>query len=179
MQDFYSQDKNIEEIICDDYAMFSLLDLVEPLLSQLQIIVGYTFAKTKELVYTSCYLALQNVFYLIETDARRISKQNDDNKDSPYPFYAIPEVQHRKRCLIRSIIRHESAINPNENNSIGIHWSFLANNFDSRYDDFEDVFQGNSSCIDKHKLFLEKTSGVEDETMRRRIASSLSDIMFW
>lgn len=181
MQYFYSQDKNIEEIICDDYAMFSLPDLVEPLLSKLQIIVGYTFAKTKELVYKSCYLALQNVYYLmkIETDARRTSKQNNDNKDSPYPFYMIPEVQHRKRCLIRSIIRHESAINPNENNSIGIHWSFLAKNLDSRYDDFEDVFQGNFSCLDKHKLFLDNISGVDDEIMRRRVSSSLSDIMFW
>lgn len=181
LQDYYSQDKNIEEIICDDYAMFSLLDLVKPLLSKLPIIAGDSFANTKELLYTSCYLALQNVNYLvkIETDARRISNKNNVNKDSPYPFFAIPDVQHRKRCLIRAIIHYESEINPNENNKIGIYWSFLAKRLDSKYDDFEDVFQGNYSCIDKHKLFLENIGDTDDETMKKKVAISLAEIMHW
>lgn len=181
LQDYYSQDKNIEEIICDDYAMFSLLDLIEPLLSKLPIIAGDTFANTKELLYTSCYLALQNVNYLIkiETDARRISNKNNGDKKSLYPFFSIPDVQHRKRCLIRAIIHHESEINPNENNKIGMYWSFLAKRLDSKYDDFEDVFQGNYSCIDKHKLFLENIGDTDDETMKKKVAISLAEIMDW
>lgn len=181
LQDYYSQDKNIEEIICDDYAIFSLLDLVEPLFSKLSIITGESFAKNKELLYTSCYLALQNVNYLIkiETDARRISNQNRINKDSTYPFFAIPDVQHRKRCLIRAIIQHESAINPNENNEIGIYWSFLAKRLDSKYDDFEDAFQGNFSCLDKHKLFSENIGDADDESIKKKVAISLAEIMRW
>lgn len=181
LQDYYSQDKNIEEIICDDYAMFSLLDLVEPLLSKLPIIADDSFAITKELLYTSCYLALQNVNYLmkIETDARRISNRNNVNKDSPYHFSAIPDVQHRKRCLIRAIINYESEMNPNENNKIGIYWSFLAKGLDRKYDDFEDVFQGNYSCIDKHQLFLENIGDTDDETMKKKVAISLAEIMRW
>lgn len=181
LQDYYSIDKNIEEIICDDYAMFSLIDLVKPLFSKLPIFVGDSFAKTKELLYSSCYLALQNVNYLIkiETDARRISNPNIVNKDNPYPFFAIPDVQHRKRCLIRAIIRHESELNPDENNRIGIYWSLLAKRLDSKYDDFEDVFQNNFSCLDKEKLFLDNISDIDDEAMRRKVAISLAEIMCW
>ncbi len=181
LQDYYSQDKNIEEIICDNYAMFSLLDLVEPLLSHLPIIAGDSFEKTKELLYTSCYLVLQNVNFLmkIETDARKLSNQYNVNKDSPSLFYEIPDVQHRKRCLIRAIIQHESEINPNENNKIGIYWSFLAKRLDSKYDDFEDVFQGNISCLDKQKLFMEKINDSDDDTMRKKVAISLAEIKYW
>lgn len=181
LQDYYSQDKNIEEIICDNYAMFSLLDLVESLLPKLPIIAGNSLAKTKELLYTSCYLALQNVNYLmkIETDARLMSNHNNVNKDNPYPFFLIPDVQHRKRCLIRAIIQHESGINLNEDNKIGIFWSFLAKRLDSKYDDFEDVFQGNFSCLDKHKMFLDNMGDTDDEILREKIAISLAEIMRW
>lgn len=181
LQDYYSQDKNIEEIICDDYAMFSLLDLFEPLLSKLPVLADDSFARTKELLYTSCYLALQNVNYLIkiETDARRISNRNNVNKDSPYHFSAIPDVQHRKRSLIRAIINHESEMNPNENNKIGIYWSCLAKGLDSKYDDFEDAFQGNHTCVDKHKLFLENIGATDDETTKKKVAISLAEIMRW
>lgn len=187
LQEYYSYDKNIEEIICDEFAVFSLEGSLFPLLGPNYL--DYTDSKLaeteyKDLLYKACYLALQNLYYLmlIENDARRISHQNNGKGTGPYSavFSFMPDIQPRKRNYIRAIMRHESGgKSDSQKRKIGVKWANLAKYLDSLYDDFEDIFQGNYSCCDKDKLVFEQTNGLDDETIRRNTAKSLAEILFW
>lgn len=181
LQSYYSDAKNIEEIICDEFAMFTLLDQIKPVLFMLQSSGLSCYANIMELFYTSCYMALQNLNYLmrINLSARRICTHNNDATDDPYPFYSIPDVQKRKNCLVTAIIKHEEKNNPTKKKEIGPFWSSLAVKTNNMYNAFEEVFQGYYSFCDRDKLIQDINFRKDTDEISELMASSLETILRW
>ncbi len=183
LQNYYDDIKNVEEIICDEFAMFSLLEQVKPLLLMLQSSGLSCYANIMELFYSSCYMALQNLNYLVKIDnsvSRFYVGVNDaEATDDPYHFYTLPDVQKRKSCLVTAIIKHEEENNPEKTDLIGPFWSTLAVRLNKKYNDFEEVFQGHYTCCDRNKLFQDINLNKDDDVVAELMASSLETILHW
>lgn len=183
LQNYYDDIKNVEEIICDEFAMFSLLKQVKPLLLMLQSSGLSCYANIMELFYSSCYMALQNLNYLVKIDnnaSRFYNGVNDtEATNDPYPFYTLPDVQKRKSCLVTAIIKHEEENNPDKKDLIGPFWSTLAVKLSKKYNDFEEVFQGHYTCCDRNKLFQDISLNKDDDVVAELMASSLETVLQW
>ena len=109
--DYYSKDSNIEEIICDRYALSILINYMESFLPFINEIYGYELDKREYyfLVCYACQVALENLAILemidnscasvisngYEIEMFKAKKLND-------PFSSSLS---RKRCLIHSMIQ--------------------------------------------------------------------------
>ena len=177
LMEFYNDDNNIEEIMCDEYAIFTLCELYIPQNKEVNHISNSMVDSIKKIIYVSCYIGLENVNYLtkIQQEARKAGQEQA--KDYAELFNYIPNVQRRKRCLIQAIIQKEKELTDDTSNEIGCYWAEMAKSLDDLFEEMENIFQGKYRCCDLDKIIskVDKEYGNDIE----KIVKSLYEILLW
>lgn len=134
---FYSQDENIEEILCDTYALKNMLSMGYSIFPEsLRSSLKHFQNKLPTLICHACYIGLQNLNVLsyIEKIVVRADIRKSSERLSFLDF--IPGAQERKRCFVDTIISLMTDGNPKDlvNKERTSFWLKFLRDTDDRYD---------------------------------------------
>lgn len=182
---FYSQDENIEEILCDTYALKNMLSMGESIFPEsLRSSLKHFQNKLPTLICHACYIGLQNLNVLsyIEKIVVRADTRTSSEHLSFLDF--IPGAQERKRCFVDTIISLMTDGNPKDsvNKECTSFWLKLLRDTDDSYDRIMNVlFEQENISIFKigqsvyqylDKLF----SGCPESEWESKLQSEISEI---
>lgn len=181
---FYSQDENIEEILCDTYALKNMISMGVTIFPEsLRSSLKHFQNKLPMLICHACYIGLQNLNVLsyIEKIVVRADIRKSSERFSFLDF--IPGAQDRKRCFVDTIISlMTDGIKDSVNKERTSYWIKLLRDTDDNYDRIMNVIfeQENISIVNIVQgvfQYLDKIfSDCPKSEWENRLQSEMSEI---
>lgn len=181
---FYSQDENIEEILCDTYALKNMISMGDTIFPEsLRSSLKHFQNKLPMLICHACYIGLQNLNVLsyIEKIVVRADIRKSSERFSFWDF--IPGAQDRKRCFVDTIISlMTDGIKDSVNKERTSFWIKLLRDTDDNYDRIMNVIfeQENISIVNIVQgmfQYLDKIfSDCPKSEWENRLQSEMSEI---
>lgn len=178
---YYADDKNIEEIMCDEFALSTMLELKENVFPPgLSLLYNIENKLLPIMVCQACYIGLQNLNILSQCEIRQHRHDLDDLSTGERLNASLPDALRRKICFIDTIILTTTDNKPKtpENRDITKFWSKTFKDINDKYDSFYEVlkYRHQPSCSEKMK---KRVSSIKSEEMTDHVEQALEIIRYW